>query len=197
MTLRSSRTLSADLEAKVTSAALAILNDQGLEGLTVRALAERAEVSPMSIYNNFGDKAGVLDRLLVQGFSLLRSMADTSLPDPYQNLLAGANAYRTFALTHRAHYRVMFIHPFVGYQPSGDVVAAGAGGFEVMVQQVEAAKAVGYFAGHDTNDVVQQLLSAVHGYVSLELLNMNFSTDRDATFAQYVHAIIAGLSPAR
>ena len=47
----------------VLKTALSLLDSQGLVGLSMRLLAERLSVSPMSLYNHFRDKAGLLDAL--------------------------------------------------------------------------------------------------------------------------------------
>jgi len=178
----------------VVEAALAILVAEGPEGLTIRALAAKADVAPMSIYNHFGGKSGVLDRIWIDGFTILGELSDTTVEDPKANLLAGAHAYRKFAHEYRGHYTVMFVHRFVGYEPSPEAVYAGAKGFELLLSQVAACQAAGYFSGRNITDLVQQLWAAVHGYVSLELLGLNFVDDRDAAFLSVMEALFAGLN---
>ena len=41
------------------AAALALLSESGPEGFTVRAIARRANVAPMAIYNHFEGKDGL------------------------------------------------------------------------------------------------------------------------------------------
>jgi len=194
---RPQRTPSENIIPGVLAAALALIDEEGPEGLTVRALARRAQVAPMSIYNHFDGKHGVLDAIIVDGFTILASFARTTLSDPRDNLAAGAGAYRDFALRHRAHYTVMFLHQFVGYAPSPDTMYVAAKGFEILASQVHQCQERGIFAGRNFADVAQQLWAAVHGYVALEILGINFASDRDIVFHDYVVALINGLdSPA-
>lgn len=181
----------------MVSAALALISEQGPEGLTVRALARRAGVAPMSIYNHFDDKNGVLDAVIVDGFSILAARTATSLADPRANLIAGADAYRSFALQHRAHYTAMFLHQFVGYSPSPHTMYVAAKGFEVLAGQVQRCLDAGMFVGRSYVDVAQQLWAAVHGYVALEILGINFASDRDQIFRAFIDAIIRGLDAPR
>ena len=185
---------SSTLADAVVEAALAILVEEGPEGLTIRALATKAGVAPMSIYNHFGGKSGVLDRIWIDGFRILGELSDTTLDDPRANLLAGARAYRKFAHEFRGHYTVMFVHRFVGYEPSPEAVYAGAKGFELLQSQVTACQTAGFFPGHKVTDLVQQLWSAVHGYVSLEHLGLNFVDDRDTAFLGLMEVLFIGLN---
>ena len=95
---RPQRTPSEDIFPGVVRAALELMTEEGPEGLTVRALARRAGVAPMSIYNHFDGKNGVLDAVIVDGFTILAATADTSFEDARENLMAGSSAYRDFAL---------------------------------------------------------------------------------------------------
>jgi AcrR family transcriptional regulator len=193
MSPRPQRTLSQDIVPEVVSAALALVTEEGPEGLTVRALARRANVAPMSIYNHFGGKNGVIDAIIVEGFGLLAVMADTRVCDPRENLLAGSRAYRDFALAHRAHYTVIFLHRFIGYTPSVDTLTAAYRGVEILSGQVQECIDAGYFAGRVCTDVAQQLWAAVHGYVALEISDINFASDRAAVFDQLIESLLEGL----
>jgi AcrR family transcriptional regulator len=51
--MQKTRTPSLQIGPVVLRAALAILDEDGPDGFTVRAIAERAGVAPMAIYNHF------------------------------------------------------------------------------------------------------------------------------------------------
>lgn len=190
---RPQRTLSQEIVPGVIAAALEIVGEVGTEGLTVRALARRANVAPMSIYNHFGGKDGVLDAIIVEGFTLLAGLSNTTLPDARENLMAGSRAYREFALTYRAHYTVMFLHDFVTFEWSPDTMYFAAKGFEILAGQVQAYQDAGYIPGLFCPDVAQQLWATVHGYVALEISGVNFASDRGAVFDQLIDSILRGL----
>jgi AcrR family transcriptional regulator len=190
---RPQRTPSDDISPGVLKAALDLITEEGPEGLTVRALARRAGVAPMSIYNHFDGKSGVLDAIIVDGFTILAAKADTSLEDARENLIAGSSAYRAFALEYRAHYTAMFLHQFVGYSPSADTMYVAAKGFEILASQVQRCEEAGMFVGRFYVDIAQQLWAAVHGYVALEILGINFASDRDKVFLDLIDGLISGL----
>jgi AcrR family transcriptional regulator len=187
------RTPSEAIFPAVLRAALELITEEGPEGLTVRALARRANVAPMSIYNHFSGKNGVLDAIIVDGFTILAAIADTSLEDARANLKAGSIAYREFALEYRTHYTAMFLHQFVSYSPSADTMYVAAKGFEILAGQVQRCEEAGMFTGRSYVDVAQQLWAAVHGYVALEILGINFASNRDQVFYDFIDALIRGL----
>ena len=193
---RPQRTLSQDIVPGVVEAALELVQEEGPEGLTVRALARRAGVAPMSIYNHFGGKNGVIDAIIIERFALLARMADTTLEDPRENLLAGSRAYRDFALRHRAHYTLMFLHRFIGYDPSNETLNAAYRGVEILSGQVQRCVDAGYFAGRLGTDVAQQLWASVHGYVALEISGINFASQRARVFDQLIEGLLLGLDAA-
>jgi AcrR family transcriptional regulator len=178
------------------TAALAILRESGPEGFTVRAIARRAKVAPMAIYNHFDGKDGLLDAIWSDGFTMLRealaaTSIDVNVDDP---LFSTAQAYRHFALSHQSHYTVMFMHRFIGFTPSVAAATIAFEAFETLVELVAAAQAEGRFEGYEPNDAAQMLWSACHGFVSLELMDINFSQDRDRTFLDFLRGIERGLS---
>src|ERR1700742_4286482 len=75
---RRARTPSADVERELLAAAEAVLVREGPGGLTVRAVAAEAGIAPMGVYNRLGGKDGLVDALLVKGFSRLREAVEMS-----------------------------------------------------------------------------------------------------------------------
>jgi AcrR family transcriptional regulator len=61
---------------EVLDAALALADEQGLEAVSMRAVAARLGVTPMALYRHVGTKAGLLDALVA------RLLAEIPLPDP-------------------------------------------------------------------------------------------------------------------
>lgn len=182
MSDRSTRTPSLLVSGEVRRAALAILEEEGPEGVTVRAIARRARVAPMAIYNHFGGLNGVIEALWIEGFASLRDALSLRSEDPGQDLIDAGLAYRAFALAHPGLYGVMFRHPFRHFEPSAQAAELAVRTFQALVGMVERAQALGYFARQGASDAAQVLWSACHGYVALELQGMNFAEDRDRAY---------------
>jgi len=88
-----------------------MLDEEGPQALTLRALAQRANCSTKVVYTLFGGKNGLSEGLKVEGFAQLRFAVERERRrhrDPGRALLPIMMTYRTFALAHRALFRVMF-----------------------------------------------------------------------------------------
>ncbi|WFE63924.1 TetR/AcrR family transcriptional regulator [Micromonospora sp. WMMD714] len=93
-----------DLPRALLAAAVAAIEESGPAALSLRDLARRAGVSHAAPTHHFGDKAGLLTALAVEGFDLLAAALSAAGDD----LLDVGVAYVDFAVRHRAHFEVMF-----------------------------------------------------------------------------------------
>jgi len=194
MVARHPRTPSEQIGPDVHAAALEILGELGPDGFTVRSIAERAGVAPMAIYNHFSGKNGLLEEIWCEGFSILTEDMKVETSEPTHDLLEAGLAYRAFALGHGAHYTVMFMQRFFGFEPSPDAAYVAAGAFQMLVGHVERCQAAGHFTTWRAANVAQMLWAASHGYVSLEILGVNFSDSPDATYVDLLNGLLKGLS---
>ena len=194
MTARHLRTPSDKIAPDVLCAALEILDELGPDGFTVRAIAERADVAPMAIYNHFEGKNGVLEAIWADGFDQLRTELGVTTSDAEVDVMAAGMAYRSFALEHRAHYTVMFMHRFVGFEPSVDAAHLAAGAFQELVNHLERCQVLGLFQSDKATNVAQMMWATCHGYVSLEILNINFSDKPDETYIRLLSGLRNGLA---
>ena len=95
-----------DLRAVVLREAAQLVIDKGVDALSLRELARRANVSHSAPAHHFGDKHGLLTALAAQGFDLLAE-ALTAAGDDF---LEVAVAYVRFATQdYPGHYAVMFL----------------------------------------------------------------------------------------
>jgi len=94
-------------------AAEAILAAEGLEGLTVRRVADAVGTTTRAVYSSLGSKEALLTGLGVRAFDLLGAQV-AALPqsdDPAADLVAaGAMGFRQWALDHPTLFRVGFLH---------------------------------------------------------------------------------------
>jgi AcrR family transcriptional regulator len=179
---QTNRTPSNKIGPEVLKAALAILDEEGPDGFTVRAIAQGAGVAPMALYNHFDGVNGVLEALWIEGFDSLQKAITFDSDSPNQDLMDAGRGYRRFALENRGLYTVMFMHRFRNFEPSLEASHVAAQTYETLVENVERCQYRALFGGVHARDVAQVVWSACHGYVSLELLGINFAADRDATF---------------
>ncbi|HEY8575233.1 MAG TPA: TetR/AcrR family transcriptional regulator [Devosia sp.] len=114
MTKRGPGRPSANTEAvspsKILSEALAILDAKGLEGLTMRALAARVGINPMTIYHHFVDRDGLTRALADSVYSAVHPPEDG---DPRARVAGLIAAYHSEVLKHPALTLAIFSRPSV------------------------------------------------------------------------------------
>jgi AcrR family transcriptional regulator len=192
---RRQRTPSAAVEQGLLAAAEAVLAEQGPGGLTVRAVAVRAGIAPMGVYNRLGGKDGLVDALLIKGFDRLRAAVEPrDEPDMLERLRASGMRYREFALSNRQFYAIMFEGAIPHDRASAEVGNHAAAAFDALVRNVETAAAAGKIIAENPRDVAQQIWSAVHGAVALELNDLVLTPDPAATYQALLDALLRGLA---
>jgi len=191
---RASRTPSEKISPEVLSAAMAILDEEGPDGFTVRAIALRANVAPMAIYNHFDGLNGVREALWIKGFEIFNKELTFRTDDAADDLFNGALGYRKFALEHRGLYALMFMGRFRGFLPSPAAIDVSYQAFQTLVSNVERCQQAGWFKDESALDAAQVIWSACHGYVSLELLSVNFAADPNKTFQLLLATLRDGFS---
>src|SRR5215216_1788336 len=96
-----------DLRRALLEAAVQAIAEVGPAAVSLRDLARRVGVSHAAPAYHFGDKAGLLTAVAADGFERLAA----TLRQAYQttgSFLEVGVAYVRFAVTHRAHFEVMF-----------------------------------------------------------------------------------------
>src|ERR1700716_1653079 len=99
------------LRDALLEAAERVLERDGLQGLTLRAVAREAGVSHAAPTHHFGDLTGLVSELAAIGFRQLNAAmvtaraAGTSLPE---KAMAGAKAYVAYAQAHPGLYGLIF-----------------------------------------------------------------------------------------
>jgi AcrR family transcriptional regulator len=181
---RRPRTPSAQVASELLNAAERVLAEDGMRGLTVRAVAAKAGVAPMSVYNQFGGKAGLLAALPLRGLGRLEAAIEAGQEaDARARLRRCCLQYREFALANPRLYAILV---------EG---AAHAGGcLAPLARNVELAAAAGVIAVRDANEAAQQIWCALHGAVALELSGLAQTLDPAQTYRALVDTILRGLA---
>jgi AcrR family transcriptional regulator len=194
---RRSRTPSAEVERELVAAAEAVLVRDGPGAVTVRAVAAEADIAPMSVYNRFGGKDGLVFALLIIGFDRLRAaMESGDEPDMLDRLRACGVRYREFALANPHFYAIMFEDAIPHERQSPEVDEHALAAFGALVRQVELAVAAGKIVASDATETAQQVWNAVHGAVALELKGLVLTPDPAATYRACLATMLRGLAPA-
>ena len=163
-----------DLRRDLLDAALRVVATEGPAAVNLRALARELGVSHAAPANHFADKTAIFTAIAQEGFELLwhamdRAVAGVPVARPAAaRLRAAGTAYMTFALTHRAHFEVMWRNDLLRRDDAG-LHAAGEATFAQLMDAVQAAQADGWAAGAEQRTVAYLAWAAVHGLAVLWL----------------------------
>lgn len=104
-----------ELRSSLIEAADAIIREAGIEGFSLRAAARRAGVTPGAPAHHFGNAAGLLTHVAVQGYQALGEALSAApvTGNKTGDVHALATAYIMFALENAGRFRLMFRHDLV------------------------------------------------------------------------------------
>ena len=139
--------------AAIRDAARTLLEEEGPDGLAMRALAHRVGAHPPAVYRHFADKSAVEAAVVSEGLYELGDAMGEALEGAGDPLTAIAMAYRAWAHQHPHLYRLVMARPL---DPANEDAQfyAGAPVRRVTNDDVTAARA---------------LWACVHGLTILEL----------------------------
>jgi AcrR family transcriptional regulator len=162
--------------------AIDILAVEGVRGVTVRAVSQRAGCSTTGIYTYFGGKQGLLDAIFIDGFRDFRAhLAASSGVDAASVLRSSLIRYREWAAANATQYLLMFGSRAGGYAPSDEAGAFGEPSLDDLIVRVRNAL-LSRGLGDDERQVAMHLWSVIHGYVMLELTGPGPIPDDPAAF---------------
>jgi len=96
---------------EILDAALAIADKSGLDGVSMRTVAEHVGVTPMALYRHFNNKLALLDGMVERLVTSLPLERATGTWD--ERLTTLANAYRGLAQRHPWSAQLLFSRPSV------------------------------------------------------------------------------------
>lgn len=112
-----------DLRRVVLAAAVDLIAEQGVDEVSLRELARRADVSHAAPAHHFGDKAGLFTSIAAEGYRLLAARLEGPDDDRPAPLKEQGVRYVEFAEQHPGHFEVMF-RPDLLHGDDPELVAA-------------------------------------------------------------------------
>lgn len=189
-----------ELKDRVLHSAVALLESDGIPGLTTRRVARDAQTSTPAVYELFGDRAGLVREVFFEGF---RRLADhlqrtRQTDDPVRDLTASIHSYRRFVIANPALAQVMFSRPFADFDPGPAELAAGEQTRQHLLNQVRRCIDHGTIAGNAT-DIAHLLLALARGLAAQETAGIlgTSKASRDRRWRLAIHAVLCGLHPKR
>ena len=152
-------------------AAAGLLEERGVNGVTLRAVGERAGVSRQAPYRHFADKEELLSVVAAGYFRRLgveMAEAGEAVDGPFGRLEAMAVAYVRFALASPFRARLMF-GPEVKGSPHPEVQGAARAVYEGLVRAVAWCQEAGELPAGDPVELAALMYATAHGAVDLAL----------------------------
>lgn len=186
----------------ILQAALELVIEKGLNKLSLREIARRADYSPAGLYEYFSSKDEIIEALVCDAndrlFNHLNRVSKT-LPIA-QYLVELGLAYIEFAHLNPDHFMLMFTHyqalPTVSldeFAPSGDSNAYG-----LLMEGVQRAIDTGLFhtrPNYNKVGITYSLWSLVHGLAALQATYLRqFTWDFHTADRHALETFIDGLS---
>ena len=175
--------------ASVVEAAVKLIDEEGIDQLSLGRLAERLGVRTPSLYNHVAGLSGLKHDLALYCLHdlLNRILRATVGKSRAEAIFALANAYRAYAREAPGRYALTLQAP----DPADQEVQAVA---QQVVDVIIAVLAPYGLSEEDAIHAIRGLRSLVHGFIALEVAGgFGMPVDQDASFHWLINLYIAGL----
>jgi AcrR family transcriptional regulator len=158
------------IRTRILDAARELFVRDGVEAVTMRAIARKIEYTPTTIYHHFRDKHALLLELSTLDMQRLGQAFQSigRIEEPAERTRRFGLAYVDFALDHPGIYRFLFM------TPKPDVMAEAApeqSAYLMLLQAVTEGIKKGRYRPEfdDPHQLAQLLWGGLHGIVSLRI----------------------------
>lgn len=156
-----------------------MIEDAGADQLSLGKLAQAFGVKPPSLYNHIASKTALVQAVntltLREQMDAVMAAFGTAEDDPRAALIAGANAYRDYALAHPRAYLLLYASDDPDILPDPDL----ARDLALPAQALFAALA----GADDALHALRGLWAIMHGFVTLEIARQFRRTEGAVTDA--------------
>jgi AcrR family transcriptional regulator len=163
-----------DLRRALVDEGLALLESQGLAGLSLRAIAARAGVSHAAPKNHFGNLRGLLTAMAAEGFRRHAAAMRAGLPrraGRAARLMAALRGYVRFAEAHPHLFGLMFSGADIDFHDA-ELGPAAADSYAVL-REIATGLDWDHADAPDAALRAEMLLwSLVHGYAQLSIAGL-------------------------
>ena len=189
-----------NLREALVSEGVKLIEEKGVNGLTLREIGVRAGVSRTAAYRHFSDKSDLLAAIGEAAFTefaaALQTARDHAEGNYYVRLDAMGRAYLKFAAEHRAYYEVMF---GVGCDFDKDALSkseAGEHAFAVLKGTIQEGQDAGEIRAGDVELMATLVWAFSHGVAMLRFaLGLETDTAADQFMSAVSDLIRNGLQP--
>jgi AcrR family transcriptional regulator len=157
---------------KIAGAAGTLLEQEGVEGITMRRVAAAVGITPMALYRHYSNRDGILNALADAGFEELAAKLDALRlrGSVDHQLLKIMDVFLDFAFDHPRLFELMFLTRREGArQYPQDFRARLSPTANLSADVIAQAMADGYFAKQDVWEIVFETGALMQGLVMLYL----------------------------
>lgn len=192
-----------DARTRAVAAARDLFAQRGYEGVSMRAVAERAGCAPAALYTAFPNKRALLRHIWEAAFEDLHRAIVAALADsgtPRERLRALLIAQVRFWQANPDHFRAIFLiedrvsAPGEAYFVDSSPAAQGV--MALTLATIAAAQAAGELEPAEPAEQLEVFFAGVHGAASLLITVPEFPwTDRAALPDRMVDTLLRGMAP--
>jgi AcrR family transcriptional regulator len=186
------------LRPRLLACALEVLQEHGLDGVTMRAVADRAGVTAPALYWHFADKEALVREVGREVARLFkdRMLEAIAVPGPEARLRRTLEVFRSFAIAHPSYFHMLFVRPPTTARGAREVRDGGARPtiFQLLTDRVAECMREGSLADGDAESVAMTLAALAQGLV---VLHRRGRFTPDTAFAEFfdlsIDRMIGGL----
>jgi len=174
----------------VVDVALALVDEKGLDALSLAAVADRAGVAAPSLYKHVGSLAALRDLMAVKIVdAMARTWSTATVGRSHDDAVAALmRAYRAFVLAHPGWYALVPLDPV--HRGSAALAEAGRELLQVVFAVLRGYGLDDTAATHAT----RRIRATVHGFAALEAGGgFGMAEDVDDSFDNLIAMVIASL----
>ncbi len=157
----------ANLREACLQEALAIIDAEGVERLSLREVARRLGVSHQAPYKHFPSRDHILAEIVTRAFDSFARHLDQRprLEDPHADLASMGRAYLDYARAHPLQYRLMFGDLLPDLKKHPEMMRNAKHAFALLSEGVRRVTALAADPASDTETALDALFvwSTVHG----------------------------------
>lgn len=160
-----------NLRQALLDAAMGLVRERGIDGLTLREVARRAGVSHTAPYHHFADKGALVSALAEESFArfteTFRETAARTEGGHLDRIRAIGAAYVRFAFEDPERFKLMWRPELRSVGDDSAVDVAGLASYQVLIDEVAAGQSAGEIRAEDTGLLSLAAWSVVHGFAVL------------------------------
>ncbi|MBO6555552.1 MAG: TetR/AcrR family transcriptional regulator [Pseudomonadales bacterium] len=158
-----------DLRRELIEAAVEMLPESGMSGLSLRKLAVQAGVSHNAPYMHFSNKDALLAAIAQYGFQELRARLTEKLQEAWRDrFISGCQTYVAFGASQPELFQVMFMEHDAAKFP--EMVEDSLAALQTLTDIIAVGQSEGFVRDGDAHEFATLVWSLLHG---IAVLNAN------------------------